>query len=170
MLLFRLFNYFCVENYAVINKNEQLEEELDDLKFDIEKNLSSAEELKEAVKNSTADFGFVFMEENEQKYVLLSTEISDLAVSRLQPALDEFINSEKAGGKAPEIDYIHGDAEVMRLGSSAGATGILLPPVAKDSFFGTISSRGPLPRKSFSMGEADEKRFYLEARRIEKNA
>ena len=131
-----------------------------------EKNLSSAEELKEAVKNSTADFGFVFMEENEQKYVLLSTEISDLAVSRLQPALDEFINSEKAGGKAPEIDYIHGDAEVMRLGSSAGATGILLPPVAKDSFFGTISSRGPLPRKSFSMGEADEKRFYLECRKL----
>lgn len=131
-----------------------------------EKNLSSAEELKEAVKNSTADFGFVFMEENEQKYVLLSTEISDLAVSRLQPALDEFINSEKSGGKAPEIDYIHGDAEVMRLGSSAGTTGILLPPVAKDSFFGTISSRGPLPRKSFSMGEADEKRFYLECRKL----
>ena len=41
-----------------------------------------------------------------------------------------------------------------------------LPPIAKDSFFETISSRGPLPRKSFSMGEASEKRFYLECRKL----
>ena len=131
-----------------------------------EKELSSAEELKEAVKKSTADFGFVFMDEDKQKYVLLSTKITDLAVSRLQPALDEYLTSEKDSGKNPEIDYIHGDAEVLRLGNKAGATGILLPPVAKDSFFGTISGRGPLPRKSFSMGEADEKRFYLECRKL----
>jgi hypothetical protein len=42
----------------------------------------------------------------------------------------------------------------------------MLPPIAKDSFFETISSSGPLPRKSFSMGEADEKRFYLECRKL----
>ena len=66
----------------------------------------------------------------------------------------------------PEIDYIHGSAEVFRLGEKENATGILLPPVAKDSFFATIDGLGPLPRKSFSMGEADEKRFYLECRRL----
>ena len=65
-----------------------------------------------------------------------------------------------------EIDYIHGAQEVFRLGAQDNATGILLPPVAKDSFFATINGRGPLPRKSFSMGEADEKRFYLECRKL----
>ena len=71
-----------------------------------------------------------------------------------------------ADGEKPEIDYIHGSEEVLKLGEKQKAVGILLPPIAKDSFFETINSRGPLPRKSFSMGEADEKRFYLECRKL----
>jgi len=54
----------------------------------------------------------------------------------------------------------------MRLGAREGTTGILLPPIDKASFFATIEKNGPLPRKSFSMGEADEKRFYLECRKL----
>ena len=88
----------------------------------------------------------------------------ELAVSFLQPALDQAIQDAKADSES--IDYIHGEKEVFRLGKKEGAMGILLPPVDKDSFFATISSNGPLPRKSFSMGEADEKRFYLECRRL----
>ena len=118
--------------------------------------------LKKAVKNSTADFGFYYKKDGAQKCVLLKTKITDLAVSRLQPALDEFLKSQ-AG---TELDYIHGAEEIFRLGEQDGALGILLPPVAKDSFFDTIGTLGPLPRKSFSMGEASEKRFYLEARRL----
>ena len=68
-----------------------------------------------------------------------------------------------------KIDYIHGSDEVFRLGEKDSGTGILLPPIAKDSFFSTISKGGPLPRKSFSMGEASEKRFYLEARKLFKD-
>jgi len=122
----------------------------------------SKEALEEAVKNSKADFGFYYKENGAQKSVLLKTKITDLAVSRFQPALDDFIKA-NAG---TEIDYIHGADEIFRLGEKDGALGILLPPVAKDSFFDTIGSLGPLPRKSFSMGEASEKRFYLEARRL----
>ena len=118
--------------------------------------------LEESVKKSAADFGFYYKENGEQKCLLLKTKITDLAVSRFQPALDEFI---KTNGGA-ELDYIHGADEIFRLGEKEGALGILLPPVAKDSFFDTIGSLGPLPRKSFSMGEASEKRFYLEARRL----
>jgi len=44
--------------------------------------------------------------------------------------------------------------------------GILLPPFCKQGLFKTIAHRGPLPRKSFSMGESSEKRFYLECRRL----
>ena len=47
-----------------------------------------------------------------------------------------------------------------------GNVGFYLPALAKDDFFRTIIRDGALPRKTFSMGEADEKRFYLECRRI----
>ena len=102
----------------------------------------------------------------------METEIKELAVSRLQPEIDEFLKNEvsqitddKKSAK-PEIDYIHGSEEVLKLGEKPSSIGILLPPIAKDSFFETINGRGPLPRKSFSMGEADEKRFYLECRKL----
>ena len=126
------------------------------------KNLASGEELEKAVHNSVADFGFVYKKDGKQIFALLSTKITDLAVSQLQPALDSYLKENTKG----EIDYIHGAQEVFRLGAQDNATGILLPPVAKDSFFATINGRGPLPRKSFSMGEADEKRFYLECRKL----
>ena len=131
--------------------------------------VSSAGELEAAVMASHADFGFAFREAGSgaQKYVLLKTGITELAVARLQPEIDAFLKSADASGaKKSEIDYIHGSEEVLKLGERDNAVGILLPPIAKDSFFETISGRGPLPRKSFSMGEADEKRFYLECRRL----
>ena len=129
--------------------------------------VASAGELESAVKASSNSFGFAYKFEGEQKYVLLKTEIKELAVARLQPEIDAALKSSaKLDGKTPEIDYIHGSDEVLKLGERDNAVGILLPPIAKDSFFETISGRGPLPRKSFSMGEADEKRFYLECRRL----
>ncbi len=129
--------------------------------------VANANELEKAVKASQADFGFAFREKgnSEQKYVLLKTQIKELAVARLQPEIDEFLKKSESAAK-PEIDYIHGSEETLKLGERENAVGILLPPIAKDSFFKTINGRGPLPRKSFSMGEADEKRFYLECRRL----
>ena len=126
------------------------------------KELSDKAELESAVKKSSADFGFTFVENNKQKYILLTTGIKELAVAGLQPEIDDYLKSQKTA----EIDYIHGSDEVLKLGERPDATGILLPPIAKDSFFETINGRGPLPRKSFSMGEADEKRFYLECRKL----
>ena len=125
-------------------------------------------ELESAVRASSADCGFDYVDESgAQKFVLLRTPIKELAVSRLQPEIDKFLKEVGAGaGAVPEIDYIHGSEEVLGLGKKPGAVGILLPPIAKDSFFETINGRGPLPRKSFSMGEADEKRFYLECRKL----
>ncbi len=130
------------------------------------KEVSEAEELEAAVKASWADFGFAYKADGVQKYVLLKTGIKELAVARLQPEIDEFLKSAGDGAAKPEIDYIHGSEETLKLGERANAVGILLPPIAKDSFFETINGRGPLPRKSFSMGEADEKRFYLECRKL----
>ncbi|MCR5614111.1 DUF1015 domain-containing protein [Treponema sp.] len=126
--------------------------------------ISSKDELASKVKKSTASFGFVFKEGAAQKYVLLETPVKELAVARIQPVIDEYLK--ECGAAKDQIDYIHGTDEVFRLGASDDTVSLLLPPVAKDSFFATINGRGPLPRKSFSMGEADEKRFYLECRKL----
>ena len=65
-----------------------------------------------------------------------------------------------------EIDYIHGDDVARKLGSQPGNLGFLLPPMGKDQLFRTVMTDGVLPRKTFSMGEAQDKRYYLEARKI----
>lgn len=96
---------------------------------------------------------------------VLETSVTDLAIAALQPVLDSYLD-EHSLDKKNDIDYIHGTEDVVKLSMKENALSILLPPIAKDSFFATINGRGPLPRKSFSMGEASEKRFYVEARRL----
>jgi hypothetical protein len=63
------------------------------------------------------------------------------------------------------IDFIHGWDDAKRL-TAEGAGAFFLPVLARDRLFGYVQQHGPLPRKSFSMGEAEEKRYYVEARRI----
>lgn len=82
----------------------------------------------------------------------------------LQSFLDEWL---KAHPEA-KIDYIHGDETLRRLATRPGALGIMPCGFAKDELFPYIRRWGVLPRKTFSMGHAHEKRFYMEARRIEK--
>jgi hypothetical protein len=85
-----------------------------------------------------------------------------LEVATLQNFLDDFMKNRSR----VRIDYIHGDEAVTRLGRQQGNVGFYLPSISKNDLFRTIVRDGALPRKTFSMGEADEKRFYLEARRI----
>ena len=85
-----------------------------------------------------------------------------LPVATLQTYLDDFL------GRHPEaeIDYIHGDDVVRRLAAAPDAVGFLLPPLDKSAFFAAIDELGILPRKTFSMGHAHEKRYYMECRTI----
>ncbi len=85
-----------------------------------------------------------------------------LEVASLQNFLDEYLKNRSQ----TRIDYIHGADAVTRLGRQQGNIGFYLPSISKHDLFRTIVRDGALPRKTFSMGEADEKRFYLEARRI----
>jgi hypothetical protein len=85
-----------------------------------------------------------------------------LPVATLQAFLDQYL-PDRPGAR---LDYIHGEDALERLGTQPGCIGFFLPALAKDDFFRTIIRDGVLPRKTFSMGEADEKRFYLECRRI----
>jgi hypothetical protein len=92
----------------------------------------------------------------------IANPVSTLAVGTLQPFIDGLL----ARGGATHIDYVHGDDVLERLGTSPGNAGIYLPTVNKSDLLRMVVREGPLPRKTFSMGEAHEKRFYVEARRI----
>ena len=86
---------------------------------------------------------------------------------RLDAALaDEGIHALMTACPGVEVDYIHGDKETVALGQKPGQLGLLLQVVGKHELFPLVSRYGALPRKSFSMGEADEKRCYLEAKSI----
>ncbi|MBN2713000.1 MAG: DUF1015 domain-containing protein [Planctomycetes bacterium] len=86
----------------------------------------------------------------------------NLVVATLQSFLDDFMTRHRK----TDIDYIHGEDVVCELGMKDGNMGFYLPAINKDELFKTIILDGSLPRKTFSMGEADEKRFYLECRKI----
>lgn len=87
---------------------------------------------------------------------------SQLAVGTLQNAIDVLLREQPG-----EVDYIHGDAVVRSLCERPDAMGFLLPAMQKSELFPTVVFDGALPRKTFSMGEANEKRYYLECRKIE---
>lgn len=87
---------------------------------------------------------------------------SNLAVGTIQSFLDDFL---KDGG-AEKIDYVHGEDVVERLALQSGNAGFYLAGMHKSELFKTVILDGALPRKTFSMGEAREKRFYMEARKI----
>jgi len=92
----------------------------------------------------------------------ISSPPSNLPVGTLQIFLDEFIKS----GGARMVDYVHGTDSVVRLGRTPEAAGFYLPAMNKNEFFETIITDGVLPRKTFSLGEARDKRFYMEVRSL----
>ncbi len=96
--------------------------------------------------------------------LLVQNPSHNLEVGTLQDFLDCYL---RENGNA-KIDYIHGNEVVKDLGSREGNIGFLLPAISKHSLFKTITLEGVLPRKTFSMGEANEKRYYLECRKIVK--
>jgi hypothetical protein len=77
-----------------------------------------------------------------------------------------FVDAVVTQGIAREVDYVHGDDALMQLAGAPGCAGLHLATLGKSELIGRVARNGPLPRKSFSMGEADEKRFYMEARHI----
>ena len=94
--------------------------------------------------------------------VEIANPSSNLPVGTLQSFLDDFIKN----GGAEKIDYIHGEETVIKLGLQPGNTAFYLPGMDKSDLFKTVILDGALPRKTFSMGEAYEKRFYMECRAI----
>ncbi len=97
----------------------------------------------------------------ESGVIYLDKSRSQLAVGALQSFLDVWMKDNEA-----EIDYIHGDEDTRQLAQQDGAIGFLLPSMEKSQLFRGVIADGILPRKTFSMGHAREKRYYLEGRTI----
>ena len=85
-----------------------------------------------------------------------------LAVGTLQTFLDNYVKEHTEA----EIDYIHGVTSLKKLASRDNAIGFLFEGMQKSELFDAVNADGSLPRKTFSMGHADDKRFYIEARKI----
>lgn len=85
-----------------------------------------------------------------------------LSVATLQDYLDSY-----AAAHPLELDYIHGEATVVSLAAAPGKVGFLFDGMRKNELFRAVERSGALPRKTFSMGHAADKRFYLECRRID---
>ncbi len=99
--------------------------------------------------------------EGHKGFITVPDPKVQLAVGTLQSFLDKYL---KANGG--EVDYIHGDEVTDELGSKPGNIGFKLPAMGKDQLFKTVMADGVLPRKTFSMGHAQDKRYYTEARKI----
>lgn len=125
--------------------------------------VDSLEAMKARVKESVAGVHRVGLITAEGYAVLeVAPPRYGLPVATLQIFLDEFMKEHGA----KEIDYVHGTDVVDGLGRKPGNVGLFLPAMDKHDLCRAVILDGALPRKTFSMGEADEKRFYMEARRI----
>lgn len=86
---------------------------------------------------------------------------SNIPVGSLQLFLDEYLKNHEG-----KIDYVHGEEVTKELGHKAGNVGFILEAMSKNELFKTVTLDGALPRKTFSMGHSNDKRYYLEARKI----
>ncbi len=98
---------------------------------------------------------------NVERKLYITKKSSNLSVGSLQNFLDGYIKAN--GGK---IDYIHGAETVKSLADKHSGIAFILPDMDKSQLFPTVIADGALPRKTFSMGHAEDKRFYIEARKI----
>ncbi len=109
------------------------------------------------------EHSFVICGAEGDRYLKVKRPAWGIAVATIQAFLDEYLE------KHPEsrIDYIHGEEVVRRLGAEEGNLGFLLPDIEKKDLFRGVILDGVLPRKTFSMGEAQEKRYYMECKSIQ---
>ncbi len=99
---------------------------------------------------------------NGKSETILVNPTAELPVGTLQAFLDDYL------AKHPEvaIDYIHGISDTEKLCTGENTVGFIFDGMKKDQLFEAVSADGSLPRKTFSMGHADDKRFYIEARKL----
>jgi hypothetical protein len=128
------------------------------------KPVASAEEMVKVVDSGKGEKQVVGLVGGGKEFgvIEIANPSSTLPVGTIQAFLDSFLKN----GGAEKVDYVHGEDVTVKLGSQPNNAGFYLPGMNKSDLFKTVILDGALPRKTFSMGEAREKRFYMEARKI----
>lgn len=129
---------------------------------DVEDLLSKMDEALH-IQNEGKGQTFYTIYNGEKKKCVIECPTSKLTVGSLQGFLDNYLVQN--GGK---IDYIHGEEVVESLAVQKDSIGFILPDMGKEELFPTVIHDGALPRKTFSMGHAQDKRYYTECRKIRK--
>ena len=129
------------------------------------------EDIVEAFERWLELNGMSLMEGNEITFTFANGGEEEFAIDgrgKLMPlaVMQKWLDKYVAKNKYLSLDYVHGRANVDKIVSENGAVGIIFNAMDKAGFFPAIKAGGALPKKTFSIGNADDKRFYLEARKI----
>lgn len=124
--------------------------------------LSELEEELASLDGNAAPQTITVVRKGEKRTLTVKSPKSQLAVGTLQAFLGRYCE------KHPQVtvDYIHGEDSLCTLASRDNAVGFLFNGMKKDELFRTVIWDGALPRKTFSMGHAPDKRYYMECRKI----
>jgi len=131
-------------------------------KLDIRKIADFNTLVSSVSNNQTEDQVFGTFDKSNFWLVNIKEPNHTLSVGSIQNCIDDLILNNQIN----DVDYIHGDDTILELGSKSGNAGIYLSAMRKDSLFRSVIKDGALPRKTFSMGEAYQKRFYFECKKI----
>ena len=110
---------------------------------------------------SDGTFQIPFLYHDGAGRIVIEEPEHPLAIGEVQDIFEEYLEENGSG-----IDYIHGDDAFMELAKQYDNLGFYFEPMEKSEFFDMIVKCGVLPKKTFSLGEAEEKRYYLEGRML----
>ncbi|MBQ2757895.1 MAG: DUF1015 family protein, partial [Clostridia bacterium] len=124
--------------------------------------LSELEKYSFSLHGNAAPQQARFISAKRRGTMHFGTPSAQLTVGTLQTFIDSYIKTHPGAS----VDYIHGTKTVETLSHAEDAVGFLFSGMEKNDLFRTVIYDGALPRKTFSMGHAEDKRFYIECRRI----
>lgn len=128
---------------------------------DVKKLLKELETYYEISYEETAAQKIDYITKDKEGSIWIRNPKSNIPVGSLQIFLDDYLKNNEG-----KIDYIHGEDVVRKFAKEENNIGFILPTMKKQELFKTVILDGALPRKTFSMGHSNDKRYYLESRKI----
>lgn len=128
---------------------------------DVKKLLNELETYYEISYEETAGQKIDYITKDKEGSIWIRNPKSNIPVGSLQIFLDDYLKNNEG-----KIDYIHGEDVVRKFAKEENNIGFILPTMKKQDLFKTVILDGALPRKTFSMGHSNDKRYYLESRKI----
>lgn len=126
------------------------------------KHTATKDQVKKLLRTDTTEHNVGFLSSGKWGYLTINEPETKLSYEVVQRIIDEYIKN----NPKTKVDYIHGDKVVNELGMKKDTLVLYFPAIEKHRFFKMIEEDGSLPRKTFSIGEAEEKRYYIESRKI----